>query len=107
MPVLDELRKGRLFKQVEAKKRAATIAHERQEQTYHKQGGRMTAMIPPESFHYWGQRLGYECWDDPAFVREFIRDNPECRVIARSANASVGWTPEIDKRKFHKSYGEI
>lgn len=36
--------------------------------------------IRPEFFHYWGSRLGYECWKDKGFVEEFLRDNPECRV---------------------------
>lgn len=31
-------------------------------------------------YHYWGQRLGYECWSDAQFVRQFLMKNPECRV---------------------------
>lgn len=37
--------------------------------------------VPDWSYHYWGQRLGYECWEDKQFVEEFLRDNPECRAI--------------------------
>ena len=61
--------------------------------------------ILPAYYHYWGQRLGYECWEDEQFVREFLRDNPECRVKSRSGKIMSGWRPP-DKR-FHKSYGEI
>lgn len=43
-------------------------------------GGGVDMMIHPVSFHYWGQRLGYECWDDPQFLREYRRDNEASRV---------------------------
>lgn len=42
-------------------------------------GGQVDIHIHPESFHYWGQRLGYECWDDPQFLAEYKRDNPASR----------------------------
>lgn len=42
--------------------------------------GQMTARIPPSSYHYWGKRLGYDCWNDDQFLREFLRDNPEVAV---------------------------
>lgn len=44
------------------------------------QGGEVQFQIQPAFYHYWGQRLGYECWDDPQFCREMIRDNPEIRI---------------------------
>lgn len=47
-------------------------------------GGEQTMMIHKTSYHYWGQRLGYECWDDPQFVREYLRDNPTARVRSLS-----------------------
>jgi hypothetical protein len=34
----------------------------------------------PTSYHYWGRRLGYECWDDPQFLREYKRDNEAVRI---------------------------
>jgi hypothetical protein len=43
-------------------------------------GGEVSLMIHPFSYHYWGQRLGYQCWEDGAFLREYWRDNPEARV---------------------------
>jgi hypothetical protein len=39
--------------------------------------GQKIASIPLDSWHYWGHRLGYECWEDKTFLREFLRDNPE------------------------------
>lgn len=69
--------------------------------------------IRPEFYHYWGQRLGYECWDDEKFVAEFLRDNPECRVENETGRIMVGGRGESaetaatrnPKSTFHKNYG--
>lgn len=42
--------------------------------------GQCTMRVDANIYHYWGQRLGYECWDDPQFCAEFRRDNPDVRV---------------------------
>jgi hypothetical protein len=42
--------------------------------------GSLSARIPLDAYHYWGQRLGYECWDDKQFLKEFKRDNPAVAV---------------------------
>jgi len=42
--------------------------------------GQLDMQIPADAYHYWGQRLGYECWDDETFKKEFKRDNPEVAV---------------------------
>ncbi len=39
------------------------------------------AEIPKEAYYYWVQREGLECWNDPLFVKQFLRDNPQCRRI--------------------------
>jgi len=73
--------------------------------------GEAQAAIHPEFFHHWGQRLGYECWEDDQFMREFLRDNPECRVRAGTGRIQVGSagtaapTKVENKTRFHKSYG--
>lgn len=51
-------------------------------------GGDVHYMVHPVSFHYWGNRLGYECWHDDEFIREYLRDNPEAR-IATSTQAKA------------------
>lgn len=38
-------------------------------------GLRPTLEIPVMDYHYWGLRLGYECWNDKQFVAEYQRDN--------------------------------
>jgi hypothetical protein len=42
--------------------------------------GAVEMMIDPVSYHYWGQRLGYKCWEDEQFRREYLRDNDVARV---------------------------
>ena len=42
--------------------------------------GNKIAAIPVQAWHYWGNRLGYECWEDKTFLKEFLRDNPETAV---------------------------
>jgi hypothetical protein len=56
-------------------------------------GGFVDMMMDPVSYHYWGRRLGYECWDDPQFRREYKRDNPAARVRTQS-NRLVITRPE-------------
>lgn len=61
--------------------------------------GQKIASIPGEAFHFWGHKLGYECWDDRGFMKEFLRDNPECRVNSGGTKEiSVGWVPASSPR---------
>lgn len=52
-------------------------------------GGEVQYILHPISFHYWGRRLGYECWQDDQFVREYLRDNPAARVKSVARNTTV------------------
>lgn len=95
-----ELRTGWQKNRVDAAiqaKRAAKYAQER-----HKSVdglGQKIASIPPTAFHFWGQKLGYDCWNDKNFMREFLRDNPECRVNSGGTKEiSVGWVPSSSPR---------
>lgn len=70
-------------------------------------GGEVTMMVDPVSYHYWGQRLGYACWSDAQFCREYLRDNPEARVRSRSVNPTVlvqGRGGLGGTRRFRKTY---
>lgn len=102
--LIRELRDGRMYDMVQAEK-AQRLAAKAGGERITMEHGEMKFQIMPEFYHYWGQRLGYECWDDPEFVREFLRDNPECRVKSRSRNIQVGYSPSAASAKFHKSYG--
>ena len=63
-------------------------------------GGFLGARIHAASFHYWGQRLGYACWNDPQFRREYLRDNEYARVQSRPRQTTVRM-PE----KAHVNFG--
>lgn len=69
--------------------------------------GRPRLEVDTFAYHYWGQRLGYQCWRDEAFLREFERDNPDCRVQSRGTREiQVGYgTGRAPQRRFQKSYG--
>ena len=67
--------------------------------------GRHRMRVDANAFHYWGQRLGYDCWDDEQFKREYERDNPESRVICRGTKIQVGATGR--NVKWFKNYGDI
>jgi len=90
-----ELRKGwernKLEAQVQAKQ------NEKFNRMRHKsvEGlGQKIATIPLTAYHFWGQKLGYGCWDSKAFMDEFLRDNPKCRVNSGGTKEiHVGWTP--------------
>lgn len=51
--------------------------------------GEMKARIPLSAYHYWGQRLGYECWNDKSFMNDYIKHNPEIAVKNRIKRTQV------------------
>lgn len=90
-----ELRKGWQRNQIEAAVEARKIAKENKKRHKSVDGlGQLIARIPVDAVHFWGQKLGYGCWNDKAFMDEFLRDNPELRVNSGGTKEiSVGWTP--------------
>lgn len=89
--VLDELRTGRDAEQVLTAVRQEKIAQasNRIEHAAVDGLGEVTMRLDPTAYHYWGQRLGYDCWSDKQFKREFLRDNPAARVQNRYRKATV------------------
>lgn len=72
-------------------------------------GGEVRLMIHPMSYHYWGNRLGYQCWSDPGFIHEYLRDNPEARVRNTAEHPTVivqgsGGLASSGHIRFHKTY---
>lgn len=57
--------------------------------------GRLRMRIDPTLYHYWGHKLGYDCWKDSQFLREVERDNPEVRVKCGGTRLQVGWSGGI------------
>lgn len=111
--VRDVLQAWEAARRDRAHKEMAASAAARGEQRYLEAadgfGGFVALMVHPESFHYWGQRVGYECWNNDEFKREYWRDNPACRVKAQSRNPTVvvpETTPLLTAAKrFSKRYG--
>lgn len=86
---------GRLHKaRLEMVEAARTGRHRRSLDTA-EGGGEVEMMIPAIAYHYWGSRLGYACWEDPQFRREFLRDNDAARVVSHSQKLTVvnQWAP--------------
>jgi hypothetical protein len=51
--------------------------------------GECTTVIDASAFHFWGQREGYECWDDDTFLKEIRRDNPATRVRTAAQKTTI------------------
>jgi hypothetical protein len=68
------------------------VAKEARKESYVTSFGQHKARIETTSYHYWGKRLGYKCWGDRKFIKEYLRDNPESRVkSAGGKKAQVGY----------------
>ena len=89
--VTQELLSGWRKQEVDAMAQAKRHAHfNKFNEANHIEGvGRKVASIPGAAYHYWGQRLGYECWEDDQFVKEFLRDNPEVAVTNYAKKSKV------------------
>ena len=94
----------------------ARAAHAAKRETQSVEGvGELKARINPTSYHYWGKRLGYKCWNDRQFMKEYLRDNPESRVNGMSGKTQVGYgadrpigyydTP-VGRLTYRKVYGK-
>ncbi len=75
-----EFRLGWQLEKVLTRLRQTQIAHEQTPRRMIDGVGQVTMALDPLVYHYWGNRLGYDCWRDKTFRREFARDNPEVRV---------------------------
>jgi len=51
--------------------------------------GRLVARIHPDAYAYWEQREGEGFWKDKHELKNFLRDNPACRVNSRSRRLSI------------------
>lgn len=83
--VMDELRKGLKAETVLALAQQEKIAEatDRIEFAAIDGIGECTMRLDPTLYHYWGKRLGYQCWQDKAFKKEIHRDNESVRVRRR------------------------
>lgn len=51
--------------------------------------GQLEREIPVTSFHFWGKKLGYQCWSDKNFLKEWDRDNPEYTIAYQPQKQKV------------------
>lgn len=81
--VVEELTRGHNFELYKTHERQRDVAKLNQLEHGATPIGQLSMRIDAEAYHYWGQRLGYGCWKDEAFLREFQRDNPAVKVSYR------------------------
>ena len=101
--MLDEFKTGWNRQKVVARAAQKRLGQTNQTERKSVDGlGAMKAQISADSFHYWGQRLGYDCWKDKQFMDNYLSENPQCRVKSKGTKLQVGHgsTP-----KYRKSYG--
>ena len=106
LPALEkEFREGRLKQHVDAQTNAAKTIGSSRETDYKSVNGlgRFRLRIDPYTYHYFGQRLGYICWHNEEFLKEFERDNPASRVNCGGTKIQAGYGTK--KTKFTKKYG--
>jgi len=106
LPALEkEFREGRLKQHVDAQTNAAKTIGSSRETDYKSVNGlgRLRLRIDPYTYHYFGQRLGYNCWHNEEFLKEFERDNPASRVNCGGTKIQAGYGTK--KTKFTKKYG--
>lgn len=113
--IYNELREGELIDFVKAKQEQELAKVQNGERYFFGDRGEVKFQIHNKFYHHWGQRLGYECWDDQEFLREYLRDNESCRIDSHSRKIQVGhgsldkpigfFRKPIMGTKFRKSYG--
>jgi hypothetical protein len=81
LEAMQERRRRRCLVEARAAARAGGVARP-------VAGAELEMRVHPHSFHHWGQRLGYGCWDDKGFRREYRRDVPESRVRTMGSRPS-------------------
>tara|TARA_Y100000593_G_scaffold33336_1_gene65582 strand:- start:6593 stop:6946 length:354 start_codon:yes stop_codon:yes gene_type:complete len=87
--VIDEFRTGWNMQAAKAAVEQKRIAQAQIERRHIDGVGRLRMQVSPTAYHYWGRRLGYDCWRDKKFLAEFERDNPGCRVKSRSEKTTI------------------
>lgn len=86
-----ELRLGFQLDKAQAEARQGKIGRINQKEVRAVEGlGALNARIDATAYHYWGKRLGYECWQDKKFMSEFLRDNPQSKVKSLGTKIQVG-----------------
>lgn len=81
--VIDELSKGVEYDLYKAREEQQETARINRIEHGSTEMGRLRMRVPETAYHYWGQRLGYQCWKDKRFLAEYERDNASAKVAYR------------------------
>jgi len=101
--MLDEFKTGWNRQKVVARAAQKRLGQTNQTERRSVDGlGAMKAQISADSYHYWGQRLGYDCWRDKKFMDGYLTENPQCRVKSKGTKTQVG---HGSKLRDGESYG--
>jgi len=72
-----------------SKQRKIAAATARLDQCYLDGLGECHMRVSQEVFWHWVHRYGKDVWNDKSFLKEFKRDNPDVRVLARPRKVTV------------------
>lgn len=93
--MLKEFKTGWNFRKVMAEARAQQVGKVNQLEHRSLDGiGRLRMRVDADSYHYWGQRLGYGCWKDKGFLDQYEKANPYCKVNSKGTKLQFGFTSE-------------
>lgn len=87
--LLDEVRAEETMAYVNQRKIAT--ATQRIDQAFVDGIGECHMRVDLTAFWHWIHRYGRNIWNDPDFVREYKRDNPEVRVKTKSKKIMIGY----------------
>lgn len=104
--VKEELRYRKLM-ELNAAVQEQTLAARLGNERFALQFGEQELMVHPLFYHYWGIRLGYECWKDQQFVHEFWRDNEMCRIKNLSRKCGSFGSVGPGMQKYFKKAKEL
>lgn len=107
--LIREFRTGWNFQKVMAEANAQAVGKLNQRKAKSIDGiGQLEMRIDPDSFHYWGQRLGYDCWNDKQFRKDYAKANPYCKVNSGGTKEiSIGWTSGLESSTRNVKYRKV
>jgi hypothetical protein len=103
--VINEINRVQDEALVKATIEQAEAAKELGEQQAVDELGRQRLNIHPTIYHHYGDKYGYECWQDKEFIEDFEKGFPAARVKCGGTGIQVGYTGRA-KPRFRKVYSE-
>ena len=108
--LLEEIRTGWNMEAVQAEinnRRLGTANSSGQNRNGIEGLGRLRMEVDPTSYHFWGQKLGYQCWKDKEFLRRYEQQVPQARVRGGATRLQVGYgSAPSNSVKYRKVYSQ-